>query len=48
MSAARREVDALVVGAGVAGLGAAHALKERGVDTVLLDPSAQPGQEEAE
>lgn len=43
MSAALRDVDALVVGAGVAGLGAAHALKARGFETALLDPSTQPG-----
>lgn len=43
MSAAVHEVDALVVGAGVAGLGAAHALRDRGFEATVLDPAPQPG-----
>ena len=37
------EVQALVVGAGAAGLGAAHALAARGVETLVLDAGRQPG-----
>ena len=37
------EVQALVVGAGAAGLGAAHALAARGVETLVLEAGPQPG-----
>ncbi len=42
-SGARHEVDALVVGAGVAGLGAAHALRAGGIEAHVLDAAPEPG-----
>ena len=41
MSAPR--VDALVVGAGIAGLAAAHALQGAGAEVLVVDPSDRPG-----
>lgn len=37
------EVEALVVGAGVAGLGAAHGLRRRGIRALVVDPAPAPG-----
>lgn len=37
------EADAVVVGAGIAGLGAAHALRARGRDVLLLEAGQRPG-----
>ncbi len=38
-----RTADVAVIGAGIAGAAAAHALAERGVSTVLLETEPQPG-----
>jgi protoporphyrinogen/coproporphyrinogen III oxidase len=38
-----RDADILVVGAGIAGLAAAHRLRERGLSTVLIDPEQHTG-----
>jgi hypothetical protein len=38
-----RDVEVVVIGAGQAGLGAAHHLARRGLDLVVLDAEARPG-----
>ena len=40
---ASQDVDALVVGAGIAGLAAARELESRGADVLLVEAEDQPG-----
>ncbi len=41
--AARRDVDVIVIGAGISGLAAAHKLKAQGYDVLVLEASTQVG-----